>query len=314
MTVRTRHLGRVLIGLVVVCFVAGGLSVEALTHAGVSRAERSLRVALARAVVPDTAGEAAASHLAAARRHASLYAPGKAAGELEQIVAETPTYELHTAAAYAWLAADRGAAAARHAQLAARLAPEDVKAAALAERAVDLALLYKVRPFTRPAGLFGGILFLIAVTGFVAQRHERRRRKRFLASVSARVHMWADGEQLRHPFALRGDTERLTLDVFLSGRQGMSCPRRPVQAPSLHLAFSSPGSNQTIRLRPVKDITDSAIRIPVSEDTLRRLMDRPGSWRLHVRLGDRPILAVPVTVAETPAQAGGLRRLFKVHA
>lgn len=327
MTVRTRRFGRVLIGLVVVCFVAGGLSVEALTHAGVSRAERGLPVALARAVAPDTAGEAAASHLAAARRHAARRQPARAAVELERVLEETPTHELHTAAAYAWMAADRGEAAARHAQLAARLAPEDARAAALAERAVDLALAYRLRPFSRPVGLFGAMLLLVAVTGAWAGRRRRQARERFLASISARVHMWADGEQLRHPFTIREDTERLTLDVFLSGRHGMAYPRRPITAPSLHLAFSSPGSNQTIRLRPLKDVTGTAIRVPITDETLERLLARPGGWRLHLRLDERPILAVPVHVGEARARARtphvdagrakkrcGIRGLWRAHA
>ncbi len=302
MTVRTRHFGRVLIGLVVICLVAGGLSVEALTHAGVSRAERALPGALARAVPSDTAGEAAARHLAAARRYARRGAPGPAAAELEAILAEALAAELDTAAAWAWLAADRGESAARHAQLAVRLDPENAAVAALAERAVDVAVAYKLRPYTRPLGLFGTMLFLVAVTAAFARRRERKQRERFLASISARVHMWADGDQLRHPFQIPASTERLTLDVFLSGRYGMATPRRPANAPTLHLAFSSAGSNQTIRLRPVKDITDNAIRVPVSEDTLARLLERPGAWRLHVRLGERPVLAVPVAIGD---MAGG---------
>ena len=318
MTVRTRHTGRVLIGLVVVCFVAGGLSVEALTHAGVSRAERALPVALGRAVLPETAGEAAASHLAAARRHARGHRFGRSAAELEQIVAETPTAELHAATAWAWMAADRGGSAARHAQLAARLAPEDAAVLGLAERAVDVAVAYKLRPFTRPAGLFGAILLLIALTATFARRRERRQRERFLASISARVHLWADGEQLRHPLRIPASTERLTLDVFLSGRYGMAAPRRPANAPTLHLAFSSPGSNQTIRMRPIKEVTDNAIRVPVSDETLARLLRRPGGWRLHVRLGERPVLAVPVTVGEAACERSnkrcGIRGLWRARA
>ena len=310
MTVRTRHFGRVLIGLVVVCFVAGGLSVEAITHAGVSRAERGLPVALARAVVPETAGEAAATQLAAARRHAARQQPGRAAAELERLAEESPSHEIHTAAAYAWMAADRGIAAARHAELAMRLAPDDPRAVALAERAVDVAVAYKVRPFSRPLGAFGALMLLVSMAALFRHRRERKQRARFLASISARVHMWADGEQLRHPFRIRPGTERLTLDVFLSGRYGMATPRRPANAPSLHLAFSSPGSNQTIRMRPVKEITDNAIRVPVSDETLKRLLERPGGWRLHVRLGERPILAVPITVGDAEAPRAHAHRAY----
>ncbi len=314
MTVRTRHLGRVVIGLVVVSFVAGGLSVEAITHAGVSRAERALPGALARAVAPETVGEAAARELAAARRHARRGRPLESARSLETILAEAPTHELHTAAAYAFMAADRGTEAARHAQLAARLAPEEASSLALAERTVDLALAHRLRPLSRPAGVFGALLLLGTMAGAFARRRERKHLERFLSGIRARVSLWADGNQLRHPLAIPAGTERLTLDVFLRGQHGMACPRPPAHAPSLHLAFSSPGSNQTIRLRPVKELAGEAVRVPVSEETLGKLQARPGPWRLHVRLGDRPVLAVPVTVqdaAEQKAQKrGGLYRLF----
>ncbi len=303
MTVRTRHFGRVLTGLVVICFVAGGLSVEAITRAGVSRAERALPGALARAVASDTTGEAAASSLAAARQHVRHRQPAEAAAALERVAAEGPTQELHTAAALAWLAADRGLPAARHAQLAARLAPDNAEASAIAERAVDVALAYRLRPFSRPAGLFGGIGLLILAFSALARRREGIRLNRFLQNLSARVQVWADGEQLRHPLVLGPRTERLTLDLFLKGRYGMDCSKRPQRAPTLHLAFSSPGSNQTIRLRPLKDVTDNAIRIPVRNETLAKLLAQPGPWRLHVRLGERPVLALPLEVRAAQAKS-----------
>ena len=56
-------------------------------------------------------------------------------------------------------------------------------------------------------------------------------------------------------------------------------------------------SSQTIRQRAIKDVRDSAVRVKVQPDTLRRVLDQPGAWRLHARLGDRPLVTLPVTVA-----------------
>ena len=313
MTVRSRHLGRVVLGFVVLCFVAGGLSVEAVTRDGVSRARRVLPGALARAVASDDLGEAAATKVAAARRAASRDQPRDAARALEDVLAAQPSAALHHAAALARLAAGDGPAAARHAQLAARLAPEDAAIAATAERTLDLALAWQLRPFTRPVTVVAGALLVFLLLGALRRHHGRKRMKTFLENLSARVQAWADGEPLSHPLAVGPRTGKLTLDVFLSGRYGMARPRHPNQAPTLHMAFSSAGSNQTIRLRPIPHVTDSAIRVPVSGETLARLIEKPGRWRLHLRLGERPILAVPFEVRAAEAHAAPVAR-HRLHA
>ena len=69
MTVRSRRLVVLVSGLVAVGLVLGGLSVEALTRTQVTRAQRALPGALARAVLPEDADEATASLLTVARRH-----------------------------------------------------------------------------------------------------------------------------------------------------------------------------------------------------------------------------------------------------
>ncbi|MDA1196105.1 MAG: hypothetical protein O2894_13120, partial [Planctomycetota bacterium] len=203
----------------------------------------------------------------------------------------------------AWLAADRGEVAARHAQLAARLEPDNAALAATAEQAVDLALAYRLRPLTRPAGVFSAFLLGLMLLGALGKRRERRRTRAYLDSLGVRVGVWADGEQLGSPFSVAPRTENLTVDLFFRGRHGMACPRRPAQMPTVHIAFSSPGSNRTMRLRPVRDVTESAIRVPVSPETLQRLLAQPGAWRLHVRVGERPVLAVPFEVRGLAAAA-----------
>ena len=310
MTVRTRRLVTWLVGFVAVGLVFGGLSVEVITGSQVSRAQHALPGALARAVPSidtEDAGAAAARQLAAARRHARARRYDEAATSLELTLARQPSAELHRLAARTRLAAGDGKAAGRHAQLAARLAPDDARLATLADDAVDLALAWHVRPLTRPlAGLGGIVLFLLLAAGWRHGR-ERRRREEFLDNVSARLRLWADGEPLSHGAILTPDTESLIIDIFLSGRYGMACPRRPKRAPSLHLVWSNATSSQTIRQRAVKDVRDSAVRVEVKPDTLKRVLAQPGAWRLHARLADRPLVSLPVTVA--PPLPEGARKL-----
>jgi hypothetical protein len=301
MTVRSILPDRALLGLVVVGFVAGGLSVEAYTRTGMSRAQRALPGALARAFVPEGLGEAGAASLATARRAARAGEPAAAARALGTLTEQRPTPELHHAAALAWLAAGQADAAARQAQLAARLAPQDGALAADAERMLNQDMAWHARPWTRPAAALAAAVLLLLLAGAWHRRREQRRLHDYLAGLRARVDAWADGEPLAHPLVLQPGTGSLTLDVFLRGRHGLACPRRPEQVPALHLVLSSAGSNRTLRLRPVTNVCGDAVRVPVTDDTLGRLLARPGRWRLHLRLGDRPLLAVPLEVRAAPA-------------
>ena len=310
MTVRPRSLASWLIGFVAVGLVFGGLSVEVITGSQVSRAQRALPGALARAVptlvreneasadlASKEAGAAAARQLVAARRHADSRHFEKAAEALEVVTAENPSAIFHALAGKARLAAGDGMAAGRHAQLATRLAPEDTELAQAAEQAVDLAVAWSLRPVSRPLLGAGAFVLLVFVMRGWRRGRERRKQDRFLDSLSARMRLWVDGEPARHTAVLPADAESVIIDLFLSGRYGMACPKRPQQGPTLHLAWSNATSSQTIRQRAIKDVRDTAVRIAVKPETLDRLLSQPGAWRLHARLGDRPIASLPVTVA-----------------
>ncbi len=307
MQVRVRHLGRGVLGLVVVGLVVGALSVEAVTRSEVSRAQRVLPDVLARTLAPDDAGTAVANLLAAARRHLRARDPASAARALDEVTRSAPTPELHQVTSLAWYAARDGLAGARHAQLAARLAPTDAHAQAAAERAVNVALAWRIRPFSRPLGAFGalGLLALLASAGI--RRRQRRRLEAFLDEVRGRVAFLTDGGTHERTPILGGHTQSLTVDVFLSGRYGMACPRRPGRSPTLQLAFSHAGSSKTLRLRPIRRVCDSAVRVPVREETLRTLLATGGRWRLHVRLANRPV-AVADLIVEHADRTAPLRR------
>ena len=291
MTVRTRNLVTWMLGFVAVGLVFGGLSVEVITGSQVSRAQRALPGALARAVASTAASvaddeqrEVAARQLAAARHHARARRFGDAAGALELALAEEPTALLHRLAARARLAAGDGMSAGRHAQLATRLAPNDVQLAAAAEHALDLAVAWHLRPATRPLGGLGAVALFFLLVAALRRAHERRRREGFLDNLSASLRLWADGEPIGHGAILPSDTQSLIIDVFLRGRYGMACPRKPKQGPTLTLVWSNASSSQTIRQRAIKDVRDSAVRVEVQPATLRRVLDQPGAWRLHARL------------------------------
>ncbi|MDJ0521629.1 MAG: hypothetical protein QNJ90_06080 [Planctomycetota bacterium] len=289
MTVRARHLGRGVLGLVVVGLVVGALSVEAVTRSEVSRAQRALPDALSRTLAPEDAGAAAVEALAAARRHLRARDLAGTADALATVVKDHPSAELHHVLSLAAFGAGEGLAGARHAQLAARLAPTHIELQERAEHAVNIALAWRVRPVSRPLGVIGaiGILALIVTAG--VRRHQRRRLEDYLDDVRGRIVFQADGGSSERVPVLGPHTESLTIDLFLSGRYGMARPRCPWRSPTLHLAFSHAGSSQTIRLRPVRHVSDSAVRVPVRSETLRKLLATNGRWRLHARLANRAI-------------------------
>jgi hypothetical protein len=286
----------VLLGFLAVVLVLGGLSVEAFTRSEVTRAQRALPGALARTVVAKGVAPETLEAVAETRRHVRRRRLAQAAEKLEALIGEVPTAEMHGLVATAYQAADRGVPAARHAQLAARLAPDDGPLQDRAERAVDVALAYRARPWTRVAGGLGLLVaILLAMRGLRARRI-RRHLQRFLDGVTGRVAFTVDGEPRGSTARLRSHNEALTIDVFLKGRHGMACPPRPARAPTLHVSLSHAGASRTVRLTPVKRLRDKAVRIPVRAETLRRIMDVPGRWRVHARLGPRPVASAILEV------------------
>jgi hypothetical protein len=286
MKASVRRLSLAVFGLGAAGFVLGCLSVEVVTRANVARAQRALPGALARLGAAPDLSEADRRTL----REAQAFTRDRAFARVAQTLETRPggaTAALHTALQQAWLAADEGAAAAQNAQFAARIAPEDADLAREADRMVDLALAYRVRPAARiGAGLSALALLVLGILGYAARRR-RRALESYLDSVSGRLRFSVDGAPAPYPLRLGPGIEALTLDVFLSGRYGMACPRRPARGPTMHVSCSHAGANETLRLRPVRHVCDSAVRVHMQDHTLRRLLARPGRWRIHVRLGDR---------------------------
>ncbi len=297
MTASIRRLSLTVGGFVAAGLVLGCLSVEALTRTNVARAKRALPGALA----PLFESADMADHDAALREAQRLARSGRY-DRVPQVLHKTDvpvTPELHTAFKHAWMAKDDGVEAAHHAQLAARLAPTDEALAKEADRMVDIALAYRMRWGLRAAGA-GSTLVLLLLGAYALSSARRRKHMRsFLDSVSGKLRFSVDGEPVSYPLRLGQQTESLTLDVFLSGRYGMACPRRPRRGPTMHVSCSHAGANETLRLTPVRHVCDSAVRIHMRDSTLRRLLARPGRWRIHVKLGDRIVGQATLDVLES---------------
>ena len=271
--------------------LVAGIAVEAGTRSLSRRAYRQLRDTQAEAQrTPDLSAEARGA-LKPVRHARRLH---EAAGQLDALARNEPSEIAHRAAAQAWLRAGEGVKAARHLQLAARLAPDDPRAQARAEDGVSIALLFQARPYTRPVGAVGGVLLaLMGLSGLGARARKRRLRK-YVDSLRADVRMKVDGERKRKP-VVGPHAEKATIDLFLKGRYGMCCPRLRRQRPPIHVSFSNAEASRTVRLTPVRESGD-AIRIHVRPDTLDLLRAAPGAWRMHVRMNDRTLALAPLTV------------------
>jgi len=286
----------------------GCLALEtSLAHATL-RARATLDAALARA--PLAASEEAegddAPVLVEARRRLARHDQAAAASLLGDRAEVTPTPETRALAAQAATAAGAFDEAARHATFARRLAPGDAARAEAAEDAVDRALLAHWRPPLRVAAA-GGLLFLL-VAGARSCRSRRRRRRlaAWVSGLDARLSVRADGAPLGDGSALAPGARNGAVDVFLRPR-GTGRPPRP--GPTLALVLSHAASNTTLRLTPRHDVRADAVRVPLKDATLARILARPGAWRLEARMEGHPVGWTRLAVADrTPAQ-----RLHLLH-
>lgn len=231
-----------------------------------------------------TAGLAAAQQLAVHGRDAGT------AALLTELAQEQPT-ALHwhlVAQAETWNG-DREPAAAQAAQQAARLAPLDTALRAGEERALDAVLLGRMRTVTRPVGAVSGGLLCLALLRRLARRGCERRRRRWAQGATAQVLGSVDGRgtPAGQPVDLPADARHVNLDVFLAPSTG--CPRPSRQGPTLSVLLSSARESRTVRLTPVKDVRQDAIRVRLSESTLALLRAHPGRWRATVALDGAPV-------------------------
>ncbi len=284
--------------------VVGGLVVEIHIRGEERKARASLGGAIRNADLPDTAGEQIQVDLNAARRLARCGDVSAAATHLDRISSQAPTFTTHGLASLAHRAAGNGEQAARHAQFAAQLAPDDKRVVAFAEQALTLAMFDAVRPYAR---VFGGISLAFLLVLFFrrgARRHQERARRRFVDGIAGRVRFSVDGQRARTRPTVAPDSDRLAVDIFLSGRYGMSCPRRPHRGLSLHITASNASASRTVRLTPVKDVSSDAVRVMVKPETLARLKKHAGRWRFQVALDDRTIAVGHLDVAAQLSAVG----------
>jgi hypothetical protein len=245
----TRHLGS-WIGLLAVLLVVAGAAVEAASW-GPSRNARG--AALRALGTRPTADEARALAVAAEAK---------------------PTAETWTHASLAAAARGDLEAAARGAVLAARLAPGDTALARRADEMLDATALARLRVPGRIA--LGAGLLVLLVRGHRARRRHRRERARS---------EWAHHLEGRLSVTLAGPTP--FVDLFLTPRPCHRPMPPPPEGGTLAVVLSSSSESRTVRLPPVRGVREDAVRIRLSDATVREVLSRPGRWRVQARLDGR---------------------------
>ncbi|MEZ6008746.1 MAG: hypothetical protein R3F05_13410 [Planctomycetota bacterium] len=273
---------------VLVLVTIAGLGLSVVHRRGTAHATRELGPALRRLEAPEGLGS-----------WPDLFRPGTVsalAPRLDAMATDAPSPEVHTAASLAWQALGDDAAAVRHAELAARLAPDEASIQARRDRIVDLALVGRVQRRVKPFAWFSGLaLVFLALRGLVRRIRDGARRRTTSALV-VRAAVVADGERIA-PGATLPDTDDMAVDVFIDGLRTSS---RPGKGPRLELVFSHAGGSRTVRLTPLKDVRHAATRIPLGESTRASLLTAPGTWRLHASLDGLAATWVPLVVGTGP--------------
>ncbi len=274
----------------------GGLVVEIHIRGKEARARESLGGALGRATLPITAGEHVREMFEEARALVRSQDPSAALTLLDRIATQAPHSTTHELAALAYRAAGHGDAATRHMQFAARLAPDDKRLATQAERSLDLALFDRARPYARVAITGCGALLFVFLLGGLGRRRRDGRMRKYLDNVSARLKLVVDDRGAADAGIFAPEDETLIIDLFLKGRYGIRPNSPPRRGPTLHLACSNATSNRTVRITPVRNVRNDAVRVHVKPETLRRLRAHPGRWRIQATLGDRRVAIAELTV------------------
>ncbi len=272
---------------------AAGLGLYVARRADGARATRDLATALRRLPAPEGLGAwpdiddpSIVSALAA---------------RLDSDAAEAPTPHAHTAASHVRHALGDLDAAARHAEFAARLAPDDAALAARRDALWNAALVARAADGVRPFALVAALVMAVLLArGAVGRRH-RIARERIARSLAVRASFVADGEHVV-PGRSLPRTSDLSIDVHVAGLASL---RRP--GPRLDLVLSNAGSSRTIRLRPIHDLHHDATRVPLRPSTTSVLFAEPGPWRLHLSLDGHDAAFVPIDVP--PHASGGRSRI-----
>ena len=218
----------------------------------------------------------------------------RSAADLPAALALTRTRP--SSAAYARLSRAQAAAgqardAATSAVIAARLVPNDAKAAATSEQFVDAALRATVRDLLRPfAGLSVLALIVLAITG-VRRRAAAWHRERTLSHARGRVVLAVEGadascgEGHGDHAVLRPGAQALVVDAHVGAALGDLR-----DAPPLVVALSHAEAGRTVRLSARREYAGGAARFRVVGDALKEIARIPGRWRVLVR-ADGALLA-----------------------
>jgi hypothetical protein len=182
---------------------------------------------------------------------------------------------------------ERERAAAQAATRATRLAPGDATMARAEEAALDALLWAEIREVSRPASAVAGGVVVLALLGWLGRRAHARGRRRWIDGLRARVIAAADGQPAAagSDLVMTPETTGLALDVFLYGPGPF--PGR--HGPTLSVVLSHGRDSRTVRLTPVKDARQDAIRVRLSETSLAEVLAHPGRWRVAVLLDGRHV-------------------------
>lgn len=290
---RRRGLGA--LTLVLAGTVAAAALSGAVLEADRSAARTGLGAALgALAPAPDAPPARAAAWVRARAAHA--------AGDLEALTealaglaAAAPGPQVHAALSLARRAAGDAAGGARHALLAARLAPDDPGATRRADAALDRATLARVwGPLEAAGWAAGGLLAALALRA-AARRRRRRRLERYAEQVSGELRPCVDG--VAGALRLEPWHEQAALDLFLKGRLGLARPRPPRRAPPLKLRLSHAGAGRTVRLAERPALGSGAARVRLGPGALAALRAHPGTWRAAAVVADRVVACCTLEVA-----------------
>ncbi len=290
-----RRLLRWILPLAALAVVASAaLEIEGFQRSGAARQRLGHELALARASETDAA--TADLLRGVAQRELAWGMDASAAGRLEDWAEAHPTSRAWRLAALAMLwNGDHGRLAARHAERALRLAPGDSVAQALVDEALDAATLDKLREMSRPVGAVALGLLALAALGALARSWHARRRRAWLRLVTLRVLASADGQgpAAGGDLAVGSGARDVRLDVFVEGGAGPTRGR----GPTLSVAISHGRESRTLRLRPVKDLRQDAVRLHLSPESLAHLRRHPGRWKASVALDGRPMAEAILQVA-----------------
>lgn len=281
--------------------VLGAAALEGEALAARHQARQELRRALATAPAAAQPEELRERLRSIARGPVASGSDAWAAGDLTRLAEEQPsalTWRL-AALAETWNGG-REAAAARAAGQASRLAPGDGDLAALAERALDHATWARARAVARPLGAIAGGLVALALLAAALRRAARAGRRRWIRQLGVRVTGAADGQPAAEgaPLCLAPQAAQAHLDVFLCAPPGR-CRSRCV-GPTLAVALSHADASRTVRLTPVKDVRQDAVRVRLSAPTLALLKAYPGLWRVMVTLDGSAVAQAAIRVLEAP--------------